>query len=70
MITLLLSWNSFILQESLQILSLIKAELFHILTNVAHVVTRVFTDDILKRDIKKSISEEQILFFLTYPDLD
>lgn len=54
-ITLLLSWNSFFLQESLQFLSLIKAELFHILTNAAHVVTRVFADDILKRDTEKSI---------------
>lgn len=53
MITLLLSWNSFFLQESLQFLSLIKAELFHILTNAAHVVTRVFADDILKKGYKE-----------------
>lgn len=37
------------------------------LTNAAHVVTRVFVDT-LKSDIKKSSFEEQILFLFTYPD--
>lgn len=63
----LFSWNSLFFQEILQISVLDKGRAVCKLAYSAHIATRVFAS-ILKRDIKKSIFEEQILFLSTYPD--